>query len=319
MKSNCSVLPENAKCVRCRGRATIPMPSHNANFCPQCFVIFFETAVRRALKKFPISISTPLLVAVSGGKDSLAAWNVLHDLGYSTRGLHIRLGIEGFSEASSEAVADFARNRSLPWVEYSVEELFGFSIPEIHRRMRRKICSICGMLKRQMLNRLTILEGFQTLVVGHNLDDEAGRLLGNIVRNRHQYLGKQSPYLPSTHPRLTAKLKPLYRVEAHEIRAYCTIKGIQPLPQSCPLSRGATSHSFKEALNFLEERMPGTKRDFLFSFLARKKPDLAPRDFKDCRQCGEPAFGELCSVCNLRSLLQQQDQPQPGVDAEVTL
>jgi uncharacterized protein (TIGR00269 family) len=312
MKSNTAVLPEKTKCVRCKGRATIPMPSHNANFCPDCFVSYFETAVRRGLERFPVSPSTPLLVAVSGGKDSLAAWNVLNDLGYPTRGLHIRLGIESFSEASTEAVDDFARTRSLPWVEYSVQELFGHSIPEIHKRMRRKICSVCGMLKRQLLNRLTIREGFQTLVVGHNLDDEAGRLLGNIVRNRHQYLGKHSPYLPSTHPRFAAKCKPLYRVEAREIRIYCAIKGIRPVDQSCPLSRGATSHSFKEALHFLEERMPGTKRDFLFTFLARQKPDSGPRDFHDCRECGEPAFGELCSVCNLKSLLREKDQPHPG-------
>lgn len=312
MKSNTMVLPENAKCTRCKGRATIQMASHNANFCPDCFISYFETGVVRAMKKFPVSRATPLLVAVSGGKDSLAVWNVLHELGYTTKGLHIRLGIGDFSEASAQAITRFAQERSLSWAEYSVENVVGFSIPEIHRRMRRKICSLCGMLKRQLLNRLTIREGFQTLVVGHNLDDEAGRLLGNIVRNRYQYLKKHSPFLPSTHPRLTAKLKPLYRVEAREIRIYCAIKGIQPLDQSCPLSRGATSHSFKEALDFLEERMPGTKRDFLFTFLGRQKPDPVLPVFHDCKQCGEPAFGETCSVCNLLSQLQSDSPEQPG-------
>jgi uncharacterized protein (TIGR00269 family) len=311
MKSNNTILPESARCVRCKGRATIPMPSHNANFCAECFVVFFETAVLRAMKKFPIPPATPLLVAVSGGKDSLAAWNVLHEMGYKTKGLHIRLGIEDFSEASVLAIAQFARERALPWAEYSVEDILGLSIPEIHQRMRRKICSICGMLKRQLLNRLSIQEGFRALVVGHNLDDEAGRLLGNILRNRHQYLAKHAAFLPSVHPRLTAKLKPLYRVESREVRIYCSLKGIQPLGQTCPLSRGATSHSFKEALDFLEERMPSTKRDFLFTFLDRQRPDPTPRVFRECRKCGEPAFGDICSVCNLKSLLQPDSQEHP--------
>ncbi|MCU0588585.1 MAG: adenine nucleotide alpha hydrolase family protein [Syntrophobacteraceae bacterium] len=288
------------------------MPSHNANFCPDCFISFFETAVKRGMKRFPVAPSTPLLVAVSGGKDSLAAWNVLHDLGFTTRGLHIRLGIEGFSDASADSVAAFAGERGLPWVEHSLEAVIGFSIPEIHRRMRRKICSLCGMLKRQLLNRLSIQEGYEYVVVGHNLDDEAGRLLGNIVRNRTQYLDKQTPFLASTHPRLTAKLKPLYRLEGREIRTYCALKGIRFLEETCPLSRGATSHSFKEALQFLEERMPGTKRDFLFTFLSRQKPVASPRPFQNCKHCGEPAFGEICSVCNLLSLLQAKDQPHPG-------
>jgi len=288
------------------------MPSHNANFCPDCFIVFFETAVQRGLNKFPISKSTPLMVAVSGGKDSLAIWNVLHELGYNTRGLHIRLGIDGFSEASSEAVAAFAQERSLPWVEYSLEDLLGFSIPTMQRRVRRKICSICGMLKRRLLNRLAIQEGCNTVVVGHNLDDEAGRLLGNIVRNRRQYLGKQTPYLPSTHPKLTAKCKPLYRVEAREIRTYCRLKSIRPVELACPLSRGATSHRFKEALELLEESMPGTKRDFLFSYLRGQATVPPSTPFQDCRLCGEPSYGEICGVCRLLELLQKMDQPHPG-------
>ncbi len=280
------------------------MPGHNANFCSACFLHFFETALLRAMKKFGLPKETPLMVAVSGGKDSLAVWNALHELGYETKGLHVNLGIDDFSEASSAAVKKFAEQRNLPWVEYSLQEVFGHAIPEIKRRSRRSICSLCGGLKRQLFNRLTIAEGFSAMVSGHNLDDEAGRLLGNIVRNRHQYLEKQYPFLPSTHPRLPAKLKPLYRLEIHEIRTYCSLKGIEPLTAGCPFSRGATSHIFKEALDFLEKRMPGTKRDFLFSFVDRRSPDNAPKDLNACSQCGEPSFAGVCSVCNLKAQLE---------------
>lgn len=305
MKSRFVKLPPETKCTRCRKQATIPLPGHHANFCPDCFLHFFQTAVSRAMKKFGLPAKIPLLVAVSGGKDSLALWNVLNDMGYETKGLHVNLGIEGFSDSSSEAVKRFAEPRGLAWAEYSLEETFGYTIPEIRKRTRRKICSVCGSLKRQLLNRLTIREGFQALVSGHNLDDEAGRLLGNIVRNRSQYLERQYPFLPSTHPRLPAKLKPLYRLEIHEILTYCGIKGIEPIPTGCPLSRGATSHTFKEALEFLESKMPGTKRDFLFTFVDRRTPGIGGSAFNECTRCKEPSYGELCSVCHLKDQLEE--------------
>jgi len=261
------------------------------------------------MKKFGLPQETPLLVAVSGGKDSLAAWDVLHDLGYTTRGLHINLNIEGFSEGSTEAVRHFARQRNLEWVEYPLKEIFGYSIPEIRARTRRKICSVCGLLKRQMFNRLTLREGFGALVSGHNLDDEAGRLLGNLVRHRTQHLQKQSPFLTSIHPRLPAKLKPLYRLEASELRTYCSLKSIIPLDLKSPPSGGATSHIFKEALDFLEDKMPGTKRDFLFHYVKQKVSNEERTPFVDCKQCGEPSYDGLCSVCNLKSLLDSRDEP----------
>jgi tRNA-5-methyluridine54 2-sulfurtransferase len=299
MKRPFPELPPGAKCTRCHSRGTIRMPQHHAIFCPNCFMRFFKTAVGRAMKRIGLPSTTPILVAVSGGKDSLALWDVLNDLGYQTKGLHLDLGIESFSEASTEAVNRFAQARRLPWVGYSLKDALGHELREIQHLAKRETCSVCGLLKRQLLNRLTIREGFRALATGHNLDDEAGRLLGNLVRHRDQYLEKHYPLLPSTHPRLPAKLKPLYRVETVEILTYCELKDISPVLSRCPLSRGATSHFFKEALDLIESRMPGTKRDFFFTHLKRSKPYSEEQPFQSCRECGEASYADVCSVCNL--------------------
>lgn len=305
-------LPPQAKCTSCRGQATIRLPHHHTLFCPTCFEVFFKRGVTKAMRKFRLPHATPIMVAVSGGKDSLALWQVLSDLGYTTKGLHISLGIEDFTESSLAAVERFATARNLPWVRYTIQDTLGHSLDEIERHTRRSICSVCGFLKRQLLNRLTIGEGYSLLATGHNLDDEAGRLLGNMVRHRHQYLEKQSPFLPSTHPRLPAKAKPLYRLDSHEIRIYCALKGIQPVEGKCPFSRGATSHIFQEALEFLEDRMPGTKREFLFSFLRQRSDSAASVPFGTCRFCGEPTYSDLCSVCRL--LDQMAAKTSPSLD-----
>lgn len=313
-------LSRGAKCNRCLGQAEVHLPSHHANFCPDCFVHFVHTAVTRGLKEVNFQ-PRPVMVAVSGGKDSLALWDLLQQLGYQTKGLHINLGIPGFSEASSQAVAEFASPRRLDWSEYSLKAVFGYSIPEVHRLLRSKTCSLCGRLKRAFFNRLTVREGYDILVTGHNLDDEAGRLLGNLVGKRMEHVHKQSPFLPSPHPRIPAKLKPLYRLEIKELLAYCHVCDITPVQEACSLSRGATSHTFKQALDFLEESMPGTKRSFLFSYLrdTQLKEKLACEqnveeqrgqegDFGICQECGEPTYADRCGICNLRQRLREKEE-----------
>jgi tRNA(Ile)-lysidine synthase TilS/MesJ len=309
--------PANAKCTRCRAHPSVRLVSHHAIFCTDCFLGYFRNAVRRAMRKFQIPAQSPLMVAVSGGKDSLALWDVLHHFGYATHGLHLNLGIDRFSEVSAQAVARFAQARGLPWSEYSLEKLVGFPLPDIRRRTRRPICSLCGTLKRQLLNRLSLAAGPSVLCIGHNLDDEAGRLLGNLVRHRTQYLDKQQPFLPSVHPRLPAKAKPLYRLEAAEILTYCQIAGITPITEPCPFARGATSHAFQRVLGFLERTMPGTKRDFLFTFLKHRPVSTVAGTFGTCLGCGEPTYEDLCGVCRLRSQLEGQSATtNPNSDLE---
>ncbi len=299
-------LPRGAKCIRCRSQAEIRLPSHHANFCPDCFLHFFQTAVERALKKMDLSTETPLMVAVSGGKDSLAVWDIMHRLGFTTRGLHLDLGIPGFSEDSRAAVEAFARPRGLEWSAFALKEEFGHTIPEIHAALRGKICALCGRIKRHFFDRLTARQGYQALVTGHNLDDEAGRLLGNLLANRQDFVRRQHPCLPSPHPSLPARLKPLYRVDIREILAYCRLQGIKPASATCSLSRRATSHVHKQALDLLEQKMVGTKRSFLFSYLKGKPPPEPDPITSFCSQCGHPSYIPVCGLCSLKNRIAEK-------------
>ena len=55
-----------------------------------------------------------MLVAVSGGKDSLALWDVLIDEGYRTTGLYLDLGIFDYSVESRAKCEAFAATRDVP-------------------------------------------------------------------------------------------------------------------------------------------------------------------------------------------------------------
>src|SRR5207247_150843 len=79
-------------------------------------------------------------------------------------------------------------------------------------RVRRPTGSVCGTLKRYHFNRAAVMKGYNVLATGHNLDDEAARLLGNVLHWQEQYLEKQGPTLPDSVEGFAKKVKPLYRL-----------------------------------------------------------------------------------------------------------
>ena len=97
------------RCRSCAGGAVIEIRRHNAAFCKDCFVRHFRDQVEKAIRRYGmLSPSDRVLVAVSGGKDSLALWDALLNLGYDATGFYLGLGIGEYSDRSREASARFA-------------------------------------------------------------------------------------------------------------------------------------------------------------------------------------------------------------------
>ena len=292
------------KCTRCRARAEVQLRAHNAAYCRECFLLVFRRQVERAIERERMfTHEERLLIAVSGGKDSLALWDVLADLGYQTTGLYLGLGIGTYSELSHAKATAFAERRGLPLRVIALEEEEGgIGVPTIAQATRRVPCSACGTLKRHYFDRAAIEGGFDVLVTGHNLDDEAARLMGNVLRWQHDHLARQRPVLPSTHPRFVRKVKPLYLTSEYETAIYAFMRGIDYIVDECPNAVGATQLVYKDALNRLEAASPGTKLAFVKDFLRVGQPAFAKverTDPNDCERCGMPAYGSLCARCRL--------------------
>ena len=100
------------RCKRCRGAAVMEVRRHNAAFCRDCFLHYVGQQVTRAIAKYRMLGHTDrVLVAVSGGKDSLALWDLLLELGYQADGLYLSLGIGAYSERSKVVCQEFAAAR----------------------------------------------------------------------------------------------------------------------------------------------------------------------------------------------------------------
>ena len=75
-----------SKCRVCRGPAVIDLPRHNANFCAEHLQQLCRRQVEKAIADHDmLRPDDRVLVAVSGGKDSLAVWDLLIELGYRGR------------------------------------------------------------------------------------------------------------------------------------------------------------------------------------------------------------------------------------------
>ncbi len=291
------------RCRRCSNKACIELPRHNTAFCENCFFRYFRGQVSQAVNSLKLlEREDKVLVAVSGGKDSLVLWEVLMGMGYQTAGLHVDLGIgDDYSVKSREKTENFADKRGAQLIVYDLSEELGYTVPQISETSRRKSCSTCGVVKRHVFNSVALEKGFTAVATGHNLDDETARLLGNLLGWQVEYLSHQSPMLEDNPPALIKKIKPLFRLTERETAAYAFMKGISYIMEECPYSVDARSIRLKNALNQLETQSPGTKHNFYLGFL--KNTDLFKNSDKtvlnSCRVCNKPTPVGVCAYCRL--------------------
>jgi uncharacterized protein (TIGR00269 family) len=291
------------KCRKCGAAAVLELRRHNAAFCAPDFLEFFRNQVREAIRKHRmLERGERVLVAVSGGKDSLALWDVLIAEGYDTTGLYLDLGIFDYSVESRARCEAFAAARSVPLLVRRVADEVGAPVPVIQSVTRRPPCSGCGLSKRYLMNRVALDEGLPVVATGHNLDDEAATLFGSVMHWQTDALPRQSPALPSTHPKLVRRVKPLYRLSERETAAYAFLRKIDYIVEECPFAVGATSIAHKEILNRLEDASPGAKHNFFFGFLDRARPAFERAEavaLNECARCGQVTTGTLCAFCKL--------------------
>ena len=284
----------------------IDIRRHNANFCAEHFVRLCRDQVAKAIDQFEmLQPGDRVLVAVSGGKDSLAVWDLLTHLGYRADGLYIGLGIEGYSDESRGYAERFASDRGLGLEIVDLPVDHGFDVPNGARTAKRAPCSACGLSKRHLFDEAARRGGYDAVVTGHNLDDEAAVLFGNTIRWQTEYLARQLPVLEARDgfPR---KVKPLIRLTERETAAYCVIAGIDYVVDECPLAAGNKHLAYKAALNDIERMSPGSKHDFYFGFLDRAsarfrtEAELDRATLAPCSECGAPTSSGVCAFCRLK-------------------
>ncbi|HMU92929.1 MAG TPA: ATP-binding protein [Anaerolineales bacterium] len=301
------------KCKKCGEKAAVQMRQHKLALCKDHYLEWVPEQTERFIKKYEMfSRDEKILVAVSGGKDSLSLWDILVRLGYQADGLYLGLGIDGginYSHESQRLSEEFAQRNNLKLHVVDIEKEYGQSIPVLAQNSHRgygRPCAVCGLAKRHEMNRVARDLGYDVLATGHNLDDEAAVLFGNTLHWASDYLLRQGPVLPGSDG-LARKVKPLCRFYEREMTAYAIARGIEYIYEECPFAEGSQSIFYKESLNLLETARPGAKLTFYLSFLEAKKSgnlfiekNESFKNVHTCPKCGQPTTTpDFCSFCRM--------------------
>ncbi len=298
------------KCRICKQEGFIHLRYANLPLCKKHFISRTESVVQSTINKFRMfSKKDRLLVAVSGGKDSLALWHIIEKLGFKADGLHIDLELGEFSKLSREISEQFSKTHRFYLNVISVKEELGGYIDDFVKIAYEKPCSLCGTVKRYILNKFAYENGYDVLLTGHNLDDETARLLGNLLIWDKDYVYRQYPVLPAE-AKMVKKVKPLVFISRNELLAYCDAEHIEYVKITCPHSTGARSLVMVDILDQLENRYPATKLRFLKGFFKIRNLFESEREVNlyECHECGMTTTSEkLCRFCRIKNRIKDKN------------
>ena len=132
------------KCRSCPSRAVIELRRHTPP--SSCSIAYCTSQVERAVVEHDmLDKRDRVLVAVSGGKDSLALWDILTKLGYEADGLYVGLGIDGYSDPSGDYARRFAEGLGAHLVEADLPAHYGYDVRSGAAADHRAPCSACGL------------------------------------------------------------------------------------------------------------------------------------------------------------------------------
>ena len=302
-------------CTLCgRNDAVFRRSYSGENLCRGCFCKTIEDRVRKTISKYEmLRPKDRIMVAVSGGKDSVTLLHILTKIEKAFPDVVLCAGTvdEGIKDYRDEALRIAKGNCRKLGVDHEVasfKELFGYELDEIVELIRRRgesgltPCSYCGVLRRKALNIMARKAGVDKLVVAHSLDDETQTMLLNVVHGDPMRIARSKPVLDFVHPRLVQRVKPLCMVPEKEVVFYAYLKGIEFQCITCPYAETALRNDIRGMLNRMEHKHPGTLFT-VFNSIEKIRPALeafaGEVKLQDCRLCGEPTIDDLCRACQM--------------------
>jgi tRNA(Ile)-lysidine synthetase-like protein len=210
----------------------------------------------------------PVVVAVSGGPDSLCLLHALAqlrvELGVALHVAHLDHMIRG-AESAEEAVfvADLARSWGLP------ATLEAADVPALARAQRANLHAMARAVRYSFLARVARANGAQAVAVAHHVGDQAETVLLHLLRGAGPDglsgmrpvtpwegwgLGtgdwEQGTNLPDPQPPIPSPqlIRPLLATSRESIERYCAEQGLQPRRDPSNLDRSATRNRIRHDL-----------------------------------------------------------------------
>ncbi|MDD5474523.1 MAG: TIGR00269 family protein [Candidatus Methanoperedens sp.] len=290
------------KCQRCSKTAVIYQKYSNAHLCKKHFIEDVERKIKRDIRKFKmVERGDRIAVALSGGKDSIALLYVLHKIfrnrpDIELSAITIDEGIHGYREHTLPHAVKLTGELGVPHTIRSFDEMFGTTLDELTRKKEHAACTLCGVLRKNLLNKAARELGATKLATGHNLDDEAQTILMNYLRGDVDRMTRMMGIIPG----MVLRIKPLRSIPEKEVALYAFLNNLPVSADECPYAGEALRNEIREMVNNYEVNHPGTKYSLLGGFGAISQA-LRPPDTQilQCKKCGEPSSEAVCKTCRL--------------------
>jgi tRNA 2-thiocytidine biosynthesis protein TtcA len=218
--------------------------------------------VGRAISDFGmIKAGDKILLAVSGGKDSLSLFHILRHFQRHTP-VKFELGVitvdpqvEGFEPQALEV---FFKQFDTP---YFFEE---FPIMEQAKESMKgdSYCSFCSRIKRGLMYQVARREGYNVLALGQHLDDLSESLMMSMCHNGKIQTMKAHYINDAKDLRI---IRPMVYVRERQLSDFAATADLPVIADSCPacFSMPTEREYFKQWLLEEEKRIPSLYKNLL--------------------------------------------------------
>lgn len=210
---------------------------------------FFERKVSRAIRDFElIQPGDRIMIALSGGKDSLALLHVLalrrawRPEPYELLACHVRNSLD-VAEGTAEALKETCDRLGIPFLAVEGETPTNQSLRE-----SLSPCFLCARFRRKALFEIAKQEGCRTIAFGHHQDDFARTLLMNLF-----WHGKHESMLPKQPMFDLEIIRPLALIEEKDVVRLAKIGEFPIQPCRCPWGKESTREVAKQLIDLAKE------------------------------------------------------------------
>src|SRR3989344_223022 len=297
-------------CKICNEKPVIQLPNSNVKLCKSCFIKYFERKTLRTIRKYSlINRKEHVVVAVSGGKDSVSLLYFLGKLAskkidFKLSALLVDEGIKGYRDETIKTAKKFCEKNNIQLHTATYKEITGKTLDSIKKKFPDTIaCSMCGVLRRYILNKKSRELKADKLATGHNLDDEAQSIIMNQFRHNIALSARLGPITGvKKDPRFIPRIKPFYFLTEKEVATYAFLNNLMDKFKECTYCTESNRFVVRDMLNDMEAKYPGTKHSIVASFieiLPLLKEKFKDQEIKSCRICKEPCSSEICNACTI--------------------
>lgn len=301
-------------CKKCGKVAFTRISYARMNLCKEHFIEFFQKRIGKTRKRYKLfKPGDKLLIAVSGGKDSIALLHAISSLYREENELNvlfINLGIDTYSNQSEEIVKNITHTLDISLSIYNLKKEIGKTLPELNKITHRQICSLCGVIKRYVINKVAYERNFDVILTGHTIEDITAFAAKHLLTGDFESVIRLVPRTETKKElKMIGRAKPLYETYERETLFYCLANKLSFIETHCPFSIKTPIVRWKMAINDLDSKEPGFK--ILLARTIAKKTIPLLKDYYNnrminnkkainfCKVCGMPTNSDICAFCRI--------------------